>query len=78
MKVFVFAVQCAGKTTLANYLRNSKSCKVIEMDDEILRLNGGSWPTDFQHKVTQLEPAVYKHIEAMQDVIFMDNHLALE
>ncbi len=78
MKIFIFAVQCAGKTTLANYLRKSNAYQVIEMDDEILRLNGNVWPTDFQYKITDLEPAVYGRIEKMQDVIFMDNHLALE
>lgn len=78
MKVFVFAVQCGGKTTLAKYLRGSTGCKIVEMDDEIMHLNGGSWPRDIQYKVTDFEPIVYSNISAKHDVIFMDSHLAIE
>jgi hypothetical protein len=78
MKIFVFAVQCGGKTTLAKCLRGSTSHEVMEMDDEIMRLNGGSWPRDMQHKVTNLEPIVYDNASARHDVIFMDSHLAAE
>jgi shikimate kinase len=78
MKIFVFAVQCGGKTTLAKYLRNLTDHEVVEMDDEIVQLNGGSWPRDMQHKITNLEPIVYSDISAKHDVIFIDSHLATE
>lgn len=78
MKIFVFAVQCGGKTTLAKLLRDLTDHEVVEMDDEIMRLNNGIWPKDFQYKVNSLEPIVYKNVQTKQDVIFMDNHLHID
>ena len=44
MKLFLLGAPCAGKTTLMTPLRAALSCPVLDMDEEIARLNGGAWP----------------------------------
>lgn len=44
MRVFLLGAPCAGKTTLMTPLRALLSCPVLDMDDEIRTLNGGTWP----------------------------------
>jgi predicted kinase len=45
MKLFLLSAPCAGKTTLMSPLRAALPCPVLDMDEEILRLNGGTWPS---------------------------------
>ena len=44
MKVFLLGAPCAGKTMLIKALREVLDCPLLDMDDELLRLNGGIWP----------------------------------
>ncbi len=44
MKLFLLGAPCAGKTTLTTALRATLTYPVLDMDDEILRLHGGTWP----------------------------------
>ena len=44
MRMFLLGAPCAGKTTLVSRLRESLSCPVLEMDEELVRVNGGTWP----------------------------------
>ena len=45
MRMFLLGAPCAGKTTLVSRLRESLSCPVLEMDEELVRVNGGIWPS---------------------------------
>jgi shikimate kinase len=78
MKSFVFGVQCSGKSTVAKYLRATTKLRIVEMDEEILKLNHGTWPRDLQYKVNELEPQVYRQIKGMSDVVFFDSHISIE
>lgn len=42
--MFLLGAPCAGKSTLVPPLREILDCPVLDMDDELLRLNGGAWP----------------------------------
>lgn len=44
MKLFLLGAPCAGKTMLMLPLRATLTYPVLDMDEEILRLNGGRWP----------------------------------
>jgi shikimate kinase len=44
VKLFLLGAPCAGKSTLVPRLRESLGCPVLDMDDELLSLNGGVWP----------------------------------
>lgn len=43
MKVFVLGAPCAGKTSLVAALR-ARDRPALDMDEELLRRNGGTWP----------------------------------
>ncbi len=44
VRLFLLGAPCAGKTTLAVPLRGALGCPVLDMDDELVRVNGGTWP----------------------------------
>ncbi len=44
MRLFLLGAPCAGKTTLMAPLRRELTCPVLDMDEEILRVNHGVWP----------------------------------
>ena len=78
MKLFIFGAQCAGKTTIVRSLATKTHLPIIEMDDEIMRLSGGSWPKDLKYKEEKLDPQVYHMVENMGDVIFFENHMSIK
>lgn len=44
MKLYLLGAPCAGKSTLVPVLRDWLECPVLDMDDELLLLNGDVWP----------------------------------
>jgi hypothetical protein len=61
-------VACAGKTTLARHLRACSTFNVVDMDDEVMRFNDGTWP-DIQTKNTVVLPKVLAHVCGMSEVV---------
>lgn len=78
MKIFIIAAQCAGKTTLARYLRENTSLNIFEMEDGIMKLNGGTWPKDLNYKEDVLTPKVLSSAIDIKEVILLDNHMSIE
>ena len=68
MRLFVIGIACAGKTTVARYLRECSDLNVVDMDDAIGRLNGGVWP-DIPTKNNVVLPKVLAEVRAMSDVV---------
>ena len=44
VRMFLLGAPCAGKSTLVPLLREALDCPVLDMDEELVRLNGGAWP----------------------------------
>jgi hypothetical protein len=42
--MFLLGAPCAGKSTLVPPLREALDFPVLDMDDELVRLTGGTWP----------------------------------
>ena len=61
---------CAGKTTLARHLQALSTFNVVDMDDEIVRLNGGVWP-DIETKDDVVLPKVLEGVRAMPEVVLL-------
>jgi gluconate kinase len=78
MKLFIFGAQCAGKTTIVRSLASKTTLPIIEMDDEIMRLNNGVWPKNLKYKEEVLDPQVYQLAMDMPGVIFFENHMSVE
>ena len=68
VRLFVLGIACAGKTTLARHLRACSSMPVVDLDDEIGRVNGGTWP-DISTKNDVVLPKVLAEVRAMPDVV---------
>jgi shikimate kinase len=46
MKILLFGMSCTGKSTIARDLAQAFDLNVLEADDEVRRLNGGTFPQD--------------------------------
>lgn len=73
MSAIVIGTSLSGKTTLVKHLRSSTDALVMEMDEELTRLNGGEYPTDSERKHTVLAPRVIKDVLDRDSVIFFTN-----
>jgi shikimate kinase len=70
VRLFVIGIACAGKTTVARYLRECSDLNVVDMDDAIGRLNGGVWP-DIPTKNNVVLPKVLAEVCAVSDVVLL-------
>ena len=68
VRLFVIGIACAGKTTLARRLRACPTLNIVDMDDEIARFNGGTWP-DIPTKNNVVLPKVLAEVRAMSDLV---------
>jgi hypothetical protein len=68
VRLFVLGIACAGKTTLARHLRACSNLPVVDLDDEIGRVNGGTWP-DISTKNNVVLPKVLAEVRALPDVV---------
>lgn len=44
MRLFLLGAPASGKTTLMSPLRSELDCPVLDMDEELRRVNSGAWP----------------------------------
>src|SRR5437868_15423515 len=68
VRLFVIGIACAGKTTLARRLLSCSTLNIVDMDDEIARFNGGTWP-DIPTKNNVVLPKVLAEVRAMPEVV---------
>ena len=68
---------CAGKSTVARLLRD-RGVNVIDMDDEILRLNGGQWPETIEIKENVLQPKMLDAVSEMPSVVLLNSYMQVE
>jgi len=73
MRVIIVGASLSGKTTLVKHLRSSTDVLIMEMDEELTRLNGGEYPTDNEHKHSVLAPRIIKDVLDRDRVIFFTN-----
>ncbi len=74
MRILVIGPQLSGKTTLVKYLRSQVSTPISEIDEEILKANGGIWPKDNKYKDEVLVPKIYENISQSESIIFFANY----
>ena len=76
MKLFVLGAPCSGKSTVARALRRSHDA-VIDVDDELVELNGGTWP-DIDTKNEKLLPLVLEAANAMPSVVVFNSYMPMD
>lgn len=73
MKAIIIGTCLSGKTTLVRYLRTNTKLPVLEVDEELTRLNNGVYPTDDKYKHTILIPQIVEDILNRDDIVFFTN-----
>ena len=73
IKIIVIGTSLTGKTTLVKHLRKTQKINVSEIDDELTRLNGGTFPTDDKQKTEVLAPIVISELLDKEEIIFFTN-----
>jgi len=76
VKLLVIGPLCAGKTTVARHLR-SGPVAIMDFDDELVRLNGGTYP-DIETRKTVTAPLALANASAMTDVILLHSTLDVD
>src|SRR5262245_25320624 len=66
-KAIIIGASTSGKSTLVTYFRDIMHLPVSEIDEELIRMNGGTYPQDSKYKMDELCPKI------VQDVINQDN-----
>lgn len=74
-RLFVVGAPCSGKSTVAAFLRDEFRVNAIDVDDEILRLNDGVWPSDLDTKNEVLLPRVLNEALQMESVVLFNSYL---
>lgn len=73
MKLLVVGPTCSGKTTISRYLRSGPAA-VVDLDDELVRLNGGVYP-DIETRKTVVAPQALANASALAEVILLHSTL---
>src|SRR5438445_4081535 len=77
VRLLVLGMPCAGKSTVARLLRD-RGVNVIDVDDEILRLNGGQWPETIEIKENVLQPKMLDAVLEMPSVVLLNSYMQVE
>lgn len=72
-KAIVIGTSLTGKSKLIRYLRETSNTQIQEIDEELTRLNGGSYPKDDNYKNTILAPQIKREILNRVNVLFFTN-----
>lgn len=73
VKAIIIGPSLSGKTTLARYLRENTSLPVLEIDEELTRLNNGEYPADDRYKHELLAPQVVDGVLKKDSILFFTN-----
>ena len=71
-KIIVIGASTTGKSTLIRSLKEKISLPLFEMDEELKKLNGGIFPSDFDQKM-HLSALVISNILERSEVVFLTN-----
>ena len=74
-KLIIVGASTSGKSTLMRYLRQHTDLVVAEMDEEIVKLNKGKWPTDDDYRNTVLVPKITREIIGMDEVVYISSYV---
>jgi hypothetical protein len=73
MKAIIIGTSLSGKTTLVRYLRTNTKLPILEIDEELTRVNNGVYPTDDNYKHTVLTPQIIEDVLGRNEVVFFTN-----
>lgn len=77
-KAIIIGPPLVGKTTLVNYLREHTNFLILELDEELFKLNNGTWPADEEYRNKVLVHKVVDDIKIMDKVIFFTTYFSID
>lgn len=72
-KAIIIGTSLTGKTTLIRHLRKTTNIHVREIDEELVELNNGTYPTDSDYKNNVLSPQIKKDLLEKKSILFFTN-----
>ena len=72
-RAIISGTSLTGKTTLIRYLRKLGNLQIQEIDEELVQLNGGSYPKDDNYKNTVLTPQIKAKVLMEEKILFFSN-----
>ena len=73
MKAIVIGSSLSGKTTIVRKLRAEGITSILEIDEELTRMNGGVYPDNIDYKHNFLVPQIVSKILGRNNIIFFTN-----
>jgi adenylate kinase family enzyme len=77
-KIIVLAPSAGGKSTLMRYLREHTLLNILEMDEEVMKVNNDMWPNDNKYKDDVLVPEIVKNILMYDEVVYLASYVPEE
>lgn len=78
IKAIIIGPPLVGKTTTINYLRSNTSLPILELDEELVKLNNGDWPNDEEYRNKVLVHKVVDDIKNMDNVVFFTTYFGVD
>jgi guanylate kinase len=72
-KAIIIGASTVGKTKLLNYLKKNTHLQLIESDDLLIAMNGGTFPQDYDYKLNVLAPKMVADVLQQDKIIFFTN-----
>lgn len=72
-QAIIIGASTSGKSTLVKFLREKLQASIQEMDEELIRLNGGNYPKDSDYKMNILSPKIVTEVLNKDSIIFFTN-----
>jgi len=70
MKAIIIGTSLSGKTTIVRYLRKNTDYNICEIDEELTRINSGTFPENTKKKDNVLAPKIIKQILKSENILF--------
>lgn len=77
-KIILLGVPLTGKTSVTNYLRDNMSLEVLDMDEELKRLNDGQWPGEQLELMDKLIYQIIADVLSRQKIVFSGFFFGIE
>lgn len=74
-KLIILVPSAGGKSTLMRYLREHTDFDIAEMDEEVMKANNNTWPSDNKYKDKVLVPRVVKNIINKKQIIYLASYI---
>lgn len=73
--LILYGSPASGKSTLAEYLRTHLTQDIKELDEEVLKENGGIWPEPSEYRNSAIVPRVLERVSHQRSGIFLTSSI---